>query len=304
MSADATTEIIISDMKDWKVDCKWMSSDDEGSTPVIVHKISKNRAGQPTHRFSWRCSGCGRRFPAYKPVLATAAEAIAEKIDKVDAFVFDRVSRGSIILAKKCADKGAVVVFEPSGISHPGLFQEACNLAHIIKYSHERLEEIPAELDHSRALRLQIETMGDEGLRYRWRKSKHGFDDWVGLDAFTVTNVVDSAGAGDWTTAGIVSLCGKGGVKGFDRLSRSTIQDAMRYGQALAAWTCSFEGARGGMYSISKKTFLSQVKRIIAGEEANRGKLIPMKRSGIGASSICVGCGTSQKKMRRHGKTG
>jgi hypothetical protein len=65
-------------------------------------------------------------------VLATVAEEIAAKIDKVDAFVFDRVSRGSLILAKRCAEKGALVVFEPCGVSHYSLFQEACCLAHII----------------------------------------------------------------------------------------------------------------------------------------------------------------------------
>jgi len=305
LSDDATSHTVIADMKEWKVDCKWVTTDDEGSTPVIVHKITTNRAGQPTHSFSWRCSGCGRRFPGYKPVLATVAEEVAEKIDRVDAFVFDRVSRGSLMLAKKCAEKGGVVVFEPCGVSHPGLFQEACSLAHIIKYSHERLEDIPAELDHSRTLRLQIETLGEQGLRYRWRRSKRGFDEWVSLDALSAVQVVDSAGAGDWTTAGIISRAANGGLAAFDALSRSDIQEAIRYGQALGAWTCGFEGARGGMYSVGKKSFHSQVKHILEGEDGSHGKLVRMKRPNAEpSSSLCAECGPFQRSRKRRAKTG
>jgi fructokinase len=202
-------------------------------------------------------------------------------------------------LAKKCAEKGAVIVFEPSGVNHPGLFQEACSLAHVIKYSHERLEDIPAALEHSRSLRLQIETLGDEGLRYRWRRSKKLFDDWVELDAFTISDIVDSAGAGDWTTAGIDSMTARGGLKKFDALSRSSIQEAMKYGQALAAWTCGFEGARGGMYAVSKRTFQTQVKSILTGEARSRNKLIRMKRTSRGAFSLCSECGSSRKRRTR-----
>jgi fructokinase len=296
---------LIDDMKRWKVDCKWITTDDEGSTPVIVHKITTNRAGQPTHNFSWRCSGCGRRFPGYKPVLATTAEEIAEKINRVDAFVFDRVSRGALILANRCAAKGGVVVFEPCGVSHPGLFQEACSIAHVVKYSHERLEEIPSEIDHSPALRLQIETLGEQGLRYRWRRSKRGFHDWVSLDALTAVHLADSAGAGDWTTAGIISRAAIGGLATFDALKPTDIQNAIRYGQALGAWACGFEGARGGMYAVGKKAFLSQIKHILEGEDGRYGELIPIKHPSVDAnSSLCAECGPFQRSRKRRKKTG
>src|SRR5260221_1880555 len=91
LAADETTERLLADLKHWKVDCSWITSDEEGSTPAIVHKISTNAAGRPTHSFSWRCSGCGRRYPGYKAVLATKAEEISETVKKVDVFFFDRV---------------------------------------------------------------------------------------------------------------------------------------------------------------------------------------------------------------------
>ena len=76
---------------------------------------------------------------------------------------------------------------------------------------------------------------------------------------------VRRSGAGDWTTAGIISKLATGGLTAFDKISRMSVQEAIRYGQALAAWTCGFEGARGGMYSVSKSTFTAQISRILSG---------------------------------------
>lgn len=305
LSADPLAETLIADLKRWHVDCKWVTSDEEGSTPTIVHKIYTNSAGQPTHSFSWRCSDCGRRYPGYKAVLATTAEEIAMRTKRVDAFFFDRVSRGSLVLAQACADKGALVVFEPSGVNHPPLFKEACEIAHVIKYSHERLDDFPVEIDDSPSIRLQIETIGGQGLRYRCRQTKKGFKPWVSLDAFTSDHVVDTAGAGDWTTAGILALAAHGGLGAFDKLAPDRIEAAIRYGQALAAWACCFEGARGGMYVVDKKTFQAQVKSITEGEAGHRNGLVRMKTVTKKASaSLCSSCGPFHGVRKRTKKSG
>lgn len=305
LSADPLAETLLADLKRWQVDCKWVTSDDEGSTPTIVHKIYTDSAGRPAHRFSWRCADCGRRYPGYKPVLATTAEEIATRTKRVDAFFFDRVTRGSLVLAKACADRGAVVVFEPSGVNHPPLFKEACEIAHVIKYSHERLDDFPAEIDHSPSIRLQIETIGEQGLRYRCRQAKKGFKPWTSLDAFVTDGVVDTAGAGDWTTAGILTLAARGGLAAFDKLDPNRIQATIRYGQALAAWACRFEGARGGMYAVDKKTFQTQVASIMDGEDGIRNDLIPVKRaSKNAAAALCSACGPFRVTHKHAKKSG
>lgn len=48
-------------------------------------------------------------------------------------------------------------------------------------------------------------------------------------------------------------------------MTPAQLQDALRFGQALAAWNCGFEGARGGMYNVDKKQFESGVRQIMAG---------------------------------------
>jgi fructokinase len=40
---------------------------------------------------------------------------------------------------------------------------------------------------------------------------------------------------------------------------------AFRYGQALAAWNCGFEGARGGMYASTRSSFERQIEKLLAG---------------------------------------
>ena len=58
-------------------------------------------------------------------------------------FFFDRVSPGALHLARACAERGAIVFFEPSGVGNATLFRQAWEVAHVVKYSHERLSELP-----------------------------------------------------------------------------------------------------------------------------------------------------------------
>jgi len=301
LGIDEAAATIIADLDHWKVQRRNITQDAAGSTPVIVQRISRGAGGQAIHRFSWRCPSCGSRYPGYKPVLGSVAQRIAEKVERVEAFFFDRVSRGALILAQACADAGGVVVFEPSGVGNPALFAEAVEIAHVIKYSHERLPDIPAELDESESIRLQIETLGEEGLRYRLRRGGRSASHWTTLDAFSVDYVVDTAGAGDWCTAGIVSKVAKGGLSSFDAMSGEEVRKAIRYGQALGAWTCGFQGARGGMYAVSQRTFARQVRRILKGQESREEKVLQMKRGHSDAfASLCLSCKPAGAK-RRHG---
>jgi fructokinase len=300
LGADEAADAILSDLKHWKVQTKYVSQDADGNTPIIVHKISRNAAGGPVHSFSWRCPSCGTRFPGYKPVLASKAEEIASRIRNVQAFFFDRLSRGALILARACAERGAVVIFEPSGVNNVALFREACEIAHVIKYSHERLSDVPAELDSAPSMHLQIETLGELGLRYRVRKAKKSLGEWITLDACSVEHEIDTAGAGDWCTAGIISRVASSGVAGFRELSAATFREAIRFGQALGAWTCGFEGARGGMYSVSRSTFRAQVEEILQGEESRAGKILKLKSAQTdGFGSLCSLCGPRHTKTHR-----
>lgn len=259
---DAATQLL-ADLKRWGVSDEFISLAGDGSTPVIVQRITQTPGGDPYHTFSWRCPNCGARLPGYKPVLATDAEELGERLVTPRVFFFDRLSRGALVLARRCADLGAAVVFEPSSVGNPSLFREAWELADVVKYSHERLHELPAELEAKSGPRLQIETLGRDGLRYRTRLPASRSRTWQRLEALPATRVRDTAGAGDWCTAGVIHKLFPEGASAIESVTDAEVRDGIRYGQALAAWTCGFEGARGGMYEVEKSQFEGEVAALL-----------------------------------------
>ena len=154
---------LVDDLEKWDVDTSFLSRTDDGSTPIIVQKIKEADDGTRTHSFSIRCPCCGAYLPSYKAILGKDTADIANRLSNQQVFFFDRVSRGTLMLANACADRGALVVFEPSGVGEPRLFQEAWSVAHVVKYSHVRLRDI-ADLDLKTSVRsdllLEIETLG------------------------------------------------------------------------------------------------------------------------------------------------
>jgi sugar/nucleoside kinase (ribokinase family) len=286
LANDNATELLLEDLRRWRVSERFVRREQDGSTPIIVQRIRKDASGRPTHSFSWRCGVCGNRFPGYKPELVTVAEEIAPELKDASVFFFDRVSPGALVLAKAAAKSGVLVVFEPSGIGNPILFRQAWEIAHVVKYSHERLSDFP-EMDVENNPRLIIETLADAGLRYRWRKAGTQLGAWVESEALPVDDLQDAAGSGDWCTAGILSQVATKRYAGFSRATDETIAKAIRYGQALAAWNCRFEGARGGMYSVTKQQFHSQVNEIMAG---TRNVLPVTAGSSIDSSTSSIVC--------------
>jgi sugar/nucleoside kinase (ribokinase family) len=270
LGPDAAADRIIEDLQRWNVSTGLISRPADGSTPVIIHRIGTTKNGEPYHSFSWRCPACGSHLPGYKPVLASVAHQLAEQCDRTDVFFFDRVSRGVLLLAEHYKSRGAIVMFEPCGVSDPNLFRQAWRLSHIVKYSHERLRDITdVALEHKEqvGVLLEIETLGINGLRYRSRLPRAETNGWQKMAAFPVAALRDSAGAGDWCSAGILCRIGRRGLASMKQVSAPTIRDSLRYGQALAAWNCGFEGARGGMYEVSKEAFRKDVQRILNGSD-------------------------------------
>jgi fructokinase len=254
---------LLEDLKRWGVATSFVSLSEDGSTPVIVERIRRAPGGEVFHTFSWRCPSCGARFPGYKPVLAAEAEELVGQLGSPRVFFFDRLSRGAIILAQAVAERGAAVVFEPSSVGTPSLFREAWELADVVKYSHERLSELPADLDGLKDPKVQIETLGKDGLRYRTRLPGSKTGAWRWLESVPAARVRDTAGAGDWCTAGIVHRLFPAGASALEAATDAHVLDAVRYGQALGAWTCGFEGARGGMYEVEKDRFDEQVAALL-----------------------------------------
>lgn len=273
LKGDLPSEWLLEDLEEWGVDTSLISTSEDGSTPVIIQNIRETADGKRSHSFSLRCPCCGAYLPNYKSILGNKASELAETVGHHQVYFFDRVSRGTLTLAKASSDLGALVVFEPSGVGDPRLFEEAWSLAHVVKYSNERLRDI-ADLDLRASVRdnllLEIETLGDSGLRYRSRLKQASTRGWKSLKAIAATTVRDTAGSGDWCTAGAIHKLARGGQNGFRKVAKERLVDALRYGQALATWNCGFEGARAGMYNVTKPQFERQIRKLLSGKSIHR----------------------------------
>jgi sugar/nucleoside kinase (ribokinase family) len=286
MNTDPASERVKDDMRRWGVHLDFASCSPTCHTPIVIQQIRIGRDGVPTHRFSWSCPQCGRWLPGFKAVTLSAIDVVAPKLAGTTVFFMDRLSRSTLTLAARASAKDAVVVFEPSGRSDERLFSEALELAHIVKYSDERMRIADRAMQSGTATLVEIQTLGPRGLRYRHRLGRK-LSDWLHLDAVKAPRLADTCGSGDWCTAGILSRAAAGGQLGLRDGGADALLQALQYGQALAAWNCGFEGARGGMYALNRATFHDQIKGLLEGRPRDLRREVELRP---GPSIPCPAC--------------
>jgi fructokinase len=207
--------------------------------------------------------GTGAWLPQYKPVLKLAVQAIIDLQPTAKVFYFDRVSPSTLDLVRYYKAQGALIVFEPSSLKLDKLFIESHALANIVKFSSDRIPEY-SDVYPLPIADLEIETLGKEGLRYRLKSSNN--HEWTNIHPFQLDYLLDSAGAGDWCTAGIINQLGYDGVKSFTESSKNEVHDALNIGQALGALNCMFFGARGMMYNLNRDQIENHIMALVAGQ--------------------------------------
>ncbi len=297
LADDAASRQINQDLCRWGVRPDFLGVDAAGSTPVIVQHIHCTPGRATTHSFSRKCPSCGTRLPWYKPVRASDADGILARLPKPAVFFFDRTSPGAVYLARQAAEGGALVVFEPSASASEKDLRRAIETAHVVKYAEDRMGNLEG-LAQEAAIPLLIETRGAEGLRYlsRLKGSRRG---WVSSESLPARDVVDTAGCGDWCTAGIVAALGRSGRDAFLEVTPDRLRGAIRFGQALAAWNCEYEGARGGMYQSDFASFEESVRGLLEGDP---GPTPPaprtLQRHGSETGYACAECGESPAHPR------
>ena len=264
MNDDVASSRVRMDMKRWGVHLDWASCAPTTHTPMIVQEIRRGRDGRPEHRFSWSCPHCGKWLPPFKAITIDAAEGVRHAVADASVFFMDRLSRGTLELAAEASAGGALVVYEPSSRSPENLMAEAVAIAHVVKYADHRLASVPEVMGEDSAVLLEVQTLGHRGLKYRHRLGRSD-SGWMHLKAVPAPRLADTCGAGDWCTAGLIAKAAAGGQEGFRRIGARGIRSALRYGQALAAWNCGFEGARGGMYVVSQQEFNEQISGLLNG---------------------------------------
>lgn len=264
MNSDPASQRVREDMKKWGVQLKFASCIPTTDTPIIIQHILRAHDGSPRHRFSWSCPHCGSWLPSFKPVTKKPVEQVSEHMGDAKAFFMDRLSRSALLLAGQAAAHGAVVVFEPSATSDRKLLGEAMKIAHIIKYSDERINRIPGAMERASATLVEVQTVGVNGLRYRHRFGRT-VSTWKQLHAVQTAHLADTCGSGDWCTAGLISAVAASGLEGLVQGGAEGVIEGLRFGQRLAAWNVGFEGARGGMYALEGGKLEKHLRALASG---------------------------------------
>lgn len=208
-------------------------------TPAVVQETRSR--GDKTHHFTFRCPGCHIRLAKSGVVSMKQAEVVSSNIGEFDVYYFDRATRSTVHLAEAAREAGLIVIFEPTSIPRTSLALRAASLSDIVKFAKRRrrcaTDWRPAV---GSSTRLMLETLGDQGVQlWPWLE-----DDWgevVAMPAVEPKWICDTAGAGDWLTAGVLihQLMFRGA------LAIESVEESVAVGQRLSALSLEFSGPSG-----------------------------------------------------------
>lgn len=285
LADDVAGDFVRKDLKRWGVDTQFLGLSPVAASPIVLEKIELSKNGVPKHRFLWNCPDCNAYFPPLKPVLQNSVEFLKSETKTADVFFADRVSRSTVELARHYRSKGTLIYFEPSAAGDAKLFREMLQLCDVLKYSTQRARSF-SELLRDHKAHLEIETLGDDGLRFRTR---HSFGAWNSVPAFEV-KIKDTAGSGDWTSVGLIASMFRNGRENLVGTSKEDISSFLEHSQALAALNCEFEGARGAMYQMSRSRFMDAVASLESKRPERRRQRKISLACLFPTSSVCPRC--------------
>jgi fructokinase len=286
IGADAAGRRVAAELRESGVDTTSLASRRDLATPVVVQTITSRG-----HRFAFSCPECGSGTAKYRAPSSDAAGEIPATLWG-EVFFFDRANAYTVSVAERAKSAGARVVFEPSTLGHATDFRAAIAVADIVKASEQRLQQFRAAFRAMRRDQIQIVTRGANGASMRIGGT------WRAFPAFPA-KLVDAAGAGDWTTAGF--LCA---LPHRQPLSEATVLiSALSFGQALAAESCGFVGARGMSECCTRDDVLRRVGVAMAGglcpEPPRPGSKQSRRSRGTGCP-VCLRVSENAGVGRRH----
>jgi sugar/nucleoside kinase (ribokinase family) len=231
------TKKLLKDMRLHGVHPDFITTDD-GTTPVILQRNFINKDGTPTHKFE-SINGDGRLYLSFSSLTCKQATLLLERMTFIpEIFFFDRVSPAFCEMAAEFKRRGSLIFFEPSCKATGKKFEECFALSDIVKFSDQRIKD--TEMFDDIENKIIIQTLGKNGLRFRKNS------DWISIPTITNSHVVDTSGAGDWTTAAFIN-CIFVHERDVMKATKEELIVCLTKAQTYGSISCSYEGARGMM---------------------------------------------------------
>ena len=227
-------------------DVRFVENSEVGGTTLLrcTHKRD-NATGERVTTF--RATSPGSRFPKRKFLRARdEAPAFLERLDFIpDIYFFDAAEAGLRYLASELRKKGTLVYFEPESDADKNKFLKAVEVSDIVKFSHEKVKDL--SFINLYTNKLFIRTLGAEGLEFNLCGQG-----WVKINSPHNDNVVDTEGAGDWTTSQFIGdICEKD-ILSISQMTVENLTPCLTHACKTASRSVSFMGSRGiivdGMY--------------------------------------------------------
>lgn len=201
-------------------------------SPVLAQELN-TELGQ--HEFSFLCPETREELPRYEPISHAEVAPALNMLTQCSIFYADRLSDGILEAMRTASAAGAIIFFEPSDFKDSDLFDEAVQLATILKYSDDRLGDRLADSLHKC---VRIVTYGAAGLEVRDAAGTT----WC--DAINAPTVLDTCGSGDMVSVGVIDWI-LANEFGTSCLKAADLLEGIVAGQRLAAENCAYAGARG-----------------------------------------------------------
>jgi fructokinase len=216
-------------------------------SPILAQTLN-TALGQ--HDFSFVCPETTEELPRYQPIGETELALALPMLAHCNVFYTDRLSDSILRAMRTAGAAGAVIFFEPSEFEEGELFDEALQLATILKYSDDRLGERLAERLTDC---ISIVTYGAAGLEVR------DADETIWCEAINAPEVLDTCGSGDMVSVGVIDWMLANSF-GTACLKAADLLEGIVGGQRLAAENCAYAGARG----LFKKCGADYVRKILS----------------------------------------
>jgi fructokinase len=233
LGADAVGERLERDLRLAGADTRFVWRRRDVRSPVIVELLDPETS---EHRFASTCPVSSNRFDTHEPISPFELELARPSLSASRIFYADRVSETICEAMEEAAEGGAIVHFEPSDVADPSLFERALSIAHLVKYSLDRLPRALATRLRPNA--FGIVTAGSLGLEV------HHAGEFHRCEGSKAEKVLDTCGAGDMVSLGLLDAILQADC-GPDALTRETVLRGLNVGQRLAAANCAYVGARG-----------------------------------------------------------